>query len=276
MKPRGRRILRACAPITLVLGCFSFSALACPVQTGTGSKTEIGAATVFSGVALANAQQFSGLGLDMLMNMALSCQKNENATIVKLTIFQDADFSSIEAAREWIDPEKPTDVTFSEWLAQYQEVRPKPLAQVIVIGRGQNKIIVSRILRKGRPVEQMVEDSSHVLNSTDELLDLTVNGKVDPEGVLYIRRGNTLRVEDAEKLAKNLVKLIGTDRIMIRIRNDSWFIEDDSFPIAYPFDAKPQVHQGWGLEKPTAPEASSLGGSITCQGLNRCSVEPRQ
>jgi len=281
LKACARWLMRTCAPVVLVLGWTGFSVLACPVQRGAQSKTEIGSATVFSGLALFDAPQFSNLTPELLTKIALSCQEDQNATVVKVTIFQKSDFPSIGAAKQWIDPEKSTDVTFSDWLARYEEVRPKPLAQVILIGHGQNKIIVNRILRKGRPVEQTVIDASHILGSDDELLDLAVDGKIDPEAVLYIRRASkTLEVEDAEKLDKRLVKLIGTEKIMVRVRKDSWFIADDSFPIAYPFDAKShpqhQAEKRGELQYPIPPNANMLGGSITCQGLNRCSVEPRQ
>lgn len=249
--PRSRRFFCLAA----LLATYPFRAAlgyTCPGWT-TDAVLEAPGSILWAGSKVLTQPQFEQFSLHEIISQAKVCRTAVNAQVLKVSVFTSGDDRD-----QTLNPQKIPGLGFGGWLAQYTNYQPQPMATVLIIG---DQVIGRRLTANG-----MVEAPPDGPLGT--LLDIVFRPHQkhtggDPMGrAFFFERTHKVITQDlAKQLTSHITSKFSFPNVSVLIRNDSWFIDDLPFPVAYRFDTT--SHEGRPL-KPQAPKNYPQGSEATC------------
>jgi hypothetical protein len=219
----------------------------------TDAVLEAPQSILWAGSKVVPSASFAKISIDETVREAKQCRASINAQVVKAVIF-----TSNDDRESTLDPQKIPGLGFSGWSIQYQRYTPQPMISVLIVG---NQVVARRLNASGK-VDSQVE--GHLGSLLDIVLEPHIENRGgDPRGkaIFFERATLPLALGVAQNLAHQIASIVSFPNFSVLIRNDSWFIDDPAFPVAYRFDSMSKEDQP---VKPPVPVTYPDGLKATC------------
>lgn len=197
----------------------------------------------------------------------------------KLTFLTISAFENIAAASRYIRGKGHTEITYAVAVKQLLEARsrnPVPMLRLVSIG-GNTVIQKTDGLTISRPVMRGKDPTLFSAGEIQcELLEVYFNRlprAVRADGHnpvllhVYLKTTPLPKVQQAEEVTRLIQQMLGHTDAFINMRADTWFLEDERFPVWYPFAParKPPTYEEYKSRGETF--CIAVDTKIRCDGV---------